>query len=279
MSSKPSDPAFLARYGPWAVVAGASEGLGEAFARHAAARGLSVVLVARRAGALADAASAIEARYAVTTRTVVADLADASGAEMIIAAVADLDVGLVVHNAALSVPGAFLDVPLPVHLAAIAVNCASQVALLHGLGRRLRECGRGGLIVVSSLSGLYGTGYLATYAATKAFGLTLAEGLWSELAPAVDVVATCAGATLTPGYAARAPRRLPRLAPAPMAPDTVADDALRALGRGPRTIPGAGNRLASFLLRTLPRRRAIALMTDAGRAVLEAHHDGRVEDP
>ena len=273
MRKKPTaDGAFRARYGPWAVIAGASEGLGAAFARQAAARGLDVALVARRGAALAQVAAALEAEHRVATRTIIADLATPGSAAHIAAAVADLDVGLLVYNAALSVPGPFLDVALATHLDAVAVNCASQLALVHGLGRRLRDRGRGGIVVVSSLSGFYGTGFLATYAATKAFGATFAEGLWSELGAAgVDVVATCAGATLTPGYAARAPKRLPQLAPAPMAPDAVADDALRALGRGPRTIPGRGNRLASFFLRTfVPRRRAIHIMTDAGRAVFEA---------
>ncbi|PKN55646.1 MAG: short-chain dehydrogenase [Deltaproteobacteria bacterium HGW-Deltaproteobacteria-14] len=263
---------FRDRYGPWALIAGASEGLGEAFARQAAARGLDVVLVARRGEVLARVAGEIAVAHGVRTRVVVADLAEAGCAARIGAAVADLEVGLLVHNAALSVPGPFLDTPAEAHASAVAVNCASQVALVHAFAGPMRARGRGGVVIVSSLSGFYGSGDLATYAATKAFGATLAEGLWFELGPAgVDVVATCAGATLTPGYARRAPEDLPRLAPAPMAPDAVADDALRALGRGPRTIPGRGNRLASFILRAfVPRRRAIGMMSAAGRAVFEA---------
>jgi len=263
---------FRERYGPWAVVAGASEGLGAAFAERAAARGLNVALVARREGALREVAARVTGTHGGEARIVVADLAADEGAARIAAAVAELEVGLLVHNAALSAPGPFLDVPVEVHQRALQVNCGSQLGLVHALGGAMRARGRGGVVLVSSLSGFYGGGHLATYAATKAFGATLAEGLWFELAPAgVDVVASCAGATLTPGYRRRAPERLPRLAPKPMAPEDVAEDALSALGRGPRTIPGRGNRLASFILRAfVPRRKAIGLMSAAGREVFEA---------
>ena len=269
---------FRARYGPWALVAGASEGLGEAFAAGIAARGVNVAMVARRADTLERTAARVAEAHGVETRALCADLSDPRAPARLLDAVAELDLGLFVYNAALSVPGPYLDVDAGVHLAAIQTNCASPAALAHGLGRRLRDRGRGGILLVSSLSALYGTGYLATYAATKAFGLTLAEGLWAELSDAgVDVLATCAGSTLTPGYAARAPARLPRLAPAPMDPAAVAEDALHQLGRrGPRVIPGRANRVASFLLRAfVPRRRAIRIMTEAGRAVAEA--EGRRE--
>jgi short-subunit dehydrogenase len=262
---------FASRYGPWAVVAGASEGLGAAFARQLAGRGLHVVLVARRPGPLESLALEISQEHGVDTRTVALDLAAAHAAAGLQQEVRDLDVGLLVYNAALSPLGGFLDQDLETQLAAIDLNCRTPLALAHGIGRRLVTRGRGGILLMSSLSGLQGSALMATYAATKAFGLVLGEGLWEELRRAgVDVLAFCAGATRTPNYEASQPGATSRLAPAVMEPEAVAREALAALGRRPSGIAGRGNRVASFVMgRLLPRQLAVRIMGRAARDLYE----------
>jgi hypothetical protein len=245
---------FAARYGPWAVVAGASEGLGAAFARGLAARGLRVVLVARRGDALAEVAASLPTE----ARPVALDLARADLADAIAAATADLDVGLVVYNAAYAPIGAFADVPLADKLRVVDVNCRGPVTLAHEFAGRLLRRGRGGIVLMSSLTAFFGSPRLATYGATKAFNLALGEALWAELRPGgVDVLVCCAGATRTPGF----DRQTGGAGPRAMAADAVVDASLAALGRRPILVPGRVNRFAAWLLaRALPRRAAVAIM-------------------
>jgi len=117
---------------------------------------------------------------------------------------------------------------------------------------------RGAVVLMSSLAGLQGSPRIATYAASKAFNTILAEGLWGELhRSGIDVLATCAGAIRTPGYAEITAREAPGM----LDPADVAQQTLAALGRGPRLVPGLLNRLASFVTgRVLPRRAAVRLM-------------------
>jgi len=250
--------AFRARYGPWALVAGASMGIGAAFAEELAARGMNLLLVARRPEPLDALAATLRARARIEVRTAALDLGGPGLADAIRAHTRDLALGLLVYNAADSRVGEFLDQPLEHHLHAIDVNCRGPLVLAHVLGTEMAARGRGGIVIVSSLAGFQGSALVATYAATKAFDTVLAEGLWDELrGRGVDVVACCAGATRTPGYEASQPRG--RIVP--MAPAIVAVDALAALGRGPTTIPGRTNRLARLVMgHLLPRRVAVRLM-------------------
>jgi short-subunit dehydrogenase len=255
--------AFRQRYGPWALVAGASAGLGEAFARLLAARGLNLVLIARRAEALARLAGELRAAHAVEVREEAMDLARADLVPAVERAVAGLDVGLLVYNAAHSAIGPFLERPLDEHLRVVDVNCRGPLALSHLLGRAMSRRGRGGIVLMTSLAGSQGNPLIASYAASKAFELVLAEGLWEELlGRGVDVVACRAGATRTAGYVASRPRSEVPI----MEAGEVARAALDALGRGPSLVPGALNRVAAFALaRLLPRRTSIRIMGRATR--------------
>lgn len=249
----------MQKYGPWAVVAGASEGIGAAFATALAARGLDLVLVARRPEPLAELAG----RLPVRTITVAADLADGVGP--VLAATADLDVGLVVCNAAYSPIGPFLDSDPADTSRALALNCAVPLSLAHAYLPAMAARGRGGFVLMSSLAGQQGSPGITAYAATKAFGAVLAEGLWDELrAHGVDVVTAVAGAVATPGL----DRTASRPAPGTVTPETVATAALNALGHGPRTVPGALMKASAVLMSRLPRRTAIAMMRRANAAVL-----------
>lgn len=254
---------FTTTYGPWALVAGASEGLGAAYARALAARGLDVVLLARRTAEVEALAAELSAKHGVRTRPVTLDLAAPDLEARLGALTAELEIGLCVYNAAYSLIGRFVDQPLAEKLRVVDVNCRGPLVVVDQLGRAMAERGRGGLILVSSLAGRQGSPYVATYAASKAFELVLAEALFVELGErGVHVLAVCAGATRTPGYTRSAPRTRPPL----MEPEAVVAASLAALGRHPSMVPGFVNRLAAWTLGTLlPRRAAVGIMGNTTR--------------
>lgn len=255
MARSPTD--FRVRYGPWAVVAGASQGLGAEYATQLAARGVHLVLLARRADALAALAADLSAQYGIQARTLALDLARDDMGEVVAAETAGLEIGLLVYNAALSVIGPFYERPLADHLTEIGVNCRAPLTLGYLLGQVMRARGHGGIILMSSLSATMGSALIANYAATKAYNMVLAEGLWEELrGRGVDVMACCAGAVSTPNYTASGPQA----SRGTMTPRAVVAETLAALGHHPSFIPGRGNRLAAFALRRLPRRMTISLM-------------------
>jgi len=267
---KDGDERFRAKYGPWAIVAGASEGLGAEFARQLAARGLHVALVARRPEPLRERADALAREHGVETLAVPLDLAGSDVWPRLAEAIGRRDVGLLVYNAAASLVGPFLGQRLEDKLRVVDTNCRTPIVLCHELGQRLAARGRGGVLLVTSLAGRQGTALVAAYGASKAFQLVLGEALWDELrANGVDVVAACAGATDTPGYQASQPRA-GTFASGKMAPEAVVREALAALGRGPSMVAGHANRATAFLLgRLLPRAAAVRLMGRGTRALYE----------
>jgi short-subunit dehydrogenase len=259
---------FATRYGPWAVVVGASEGLGLGFAEELAARGVNVVLVARRRGRLDDAARELRTGHGIETRVIAVDARTPSAAEEIVAGVTDLDLGLLICNAAWGPVGSFLDLTPQQLDGTLELNCRLAARLVHALGPRLVHRGRGGVVLLSSVASMQGTAMVAHYAATKAYLRVLAEGLWSELRPlGVDVLACCPGLVRTPTLEASAPAQS-RLAPSAMEPIAVARETFAALGRGPVLVPGRRNRVAVFALqRLLPRRSAVNLVSSQTRAM------------
>ncbi len=249
---------FRKRYGPWALIAGASSGLGAEFAEQLAACGLNLVMVARRAPLLESQCERLTAAHSIQARPLPLDLADSNSAAIINSRTADLDVGLVVYNAAYSAIGPFLDRPLEEHLKEIETNCRGPLQLAYTFGKRMCARGRGGIILMSSLSALQGTALISNYTATKAYNLILAEGLWEELRrEGIDVLASCPGATDTPNYLASTRRH-----PAPVAAArVVVAETLAALGREPSVVPSYTNKLTAFLMqRLIPRKMAIAIM-------------------
>jgi hypothetical protein len=258
-----SDEAFVRRYGSWAVVAGASEGLGAAWAEALAARGLNLVLFARRPEVLDATAAAIRARHGVEVGTQAFDLAsDGFGAELERLA-GSLEVGFGVFNAAHAPRGPFLDLSLGDQLRSVDVNCRGPLTMAHVLGRRMAARGRGGLVFMSSLAAFQGSPFIATYGATKAFNLMLGEALWFELqSRGVDVLACAAGATRTPGFLVASPDG----EPGEIEPAQVVKEALGKLGRAGVMIPGRFNRFASFLMRrVLPRGTAVGILGNRTR--------------
>ena len=197
------DRGIHARYGPWALVAGASQGLGAAFAKAAASHGLNTILVARRADALEDVAAELKRDHAVQTRQIVQDMAEPDAASRLFEATRDLEVGMVIASAAGYPLGPFLEVPLEKHLEAIHTNCAAPLALAHHFGAPMVARKRGSIVIVSSLGGLAGLPLYSSYGATKAFDWNLGECLWEEFArDGVDALSYIVGTTLTPGVEA-----------------------------------------------------------------------------
>lgn len=257
--------AFATRFGAWGLVAGASEGLGAAFADALAARGLDLVLVARRIEPLEALAADLRARRGVQVRVVAIDLGAAAAIAELGRATAMLEIGVAIYNAAAAPNGPLLGTDPEALQRVVDVNVRGPLAFVRTFGPPMLARRRGALVLMSSIAGMQGTPRVAAYAASKAFITTLAEGLWHELREGgVDVLASCAGAIRTPGYAAAGGRAVPGLLDA----SDVAEITLRAVGRGPRVVPGLVNRVAAWVLaRLLPRRWAIAIMASSTRSL------------
>lgn len=249
---------FKTKYGPWAVVAGASEGLGAAFAEALAKRQVNVVLLARRQDKLEALAKKLRDDYQVEIICESLDLSDFQQTKHFISQLS-IDLGLLVYNAAYAPIGYFEDISEQDLNQIVDVNIKTPLLLTKLVSAKMIEKGKGGIVLMSSLAGNQGSPKIATYAASKAFNLILAEGLWSELkSRGIDVMASCAGAITTPGYknaqdAEEAPGVLDAF--------TVAEKTLNALGKGPTTVPGKVNKMARFFMsRLLPRKMAISIM-------------------
>jgi short-subunit dehydrogenase len=242
--------AHVRRYGRWAVVTGASEGIGAAFARELARAGLDLVLVARREERLRALAEQLDGEYGACSVVVSADLSSARGVEEALRQIEAIeDVGVLVASAGFGTSGPFLEASLEQELAMIDVNCRAVAAMTHRLGRRFVAQGRGGIVLLSSLLAFQGVPRAANYAATKAYVQSLAEGLRLELGPrGVDVIA-CAPGPIKSGFAARANMQMNMTQP----PDAVALTTLRALGRWGTVRPGWLSKLLEASLATLPR--------------------------
>jgi short-subunit dehydrogenase len=257
------------RYGPSAVITGASEGIGEAMARHLANNGLDVVLVARRGERLRTLASELAAA-GVTAEVVVLDLAGPTATEALVAAIGDRDVGLFVAAAGFGTSGPFLAADVAEEIAMLDVNCRSVVALCHAFGRRFAARGRGGIVLMSSLLAFQGVPQAAHYAATKAFIQSLAEGLRIELKPhGVDVIAAAPGPVRS-GFAARAGMEMGLTD----TPAVVARDTLRALGRSGTVRPGRLSKLLEASLSPLPRRARVRIMARIMGGMTRRRSDG-----
>jgi short-subunit dehydrogenase len=187
------------RFGPWALVTGASSGIGREFARQLAANGLNLVLVARRLPILEEVGHDLATQHGIECRRLPVDLAAAGFLETIVDATNDLDLGLVVSNAGDMVLGEFLASSHDALLRELALNTETHLGLTHHFAPRLAQRRRGGILLVSSVAGLQPVPYVANYAATKAYLLTLGEAVHHELAPnGVNVTVLVPGATDTP---------------------------------------------------------------------------------
>ncbi|HYR95276.1 MAG TPA: SDR family oxidoreductase [Candidatus Binatus sp.] len=236
-------------YGEWALVTGASAGIGTVFARKLAAQGVNLVLVARRADRLNALAAELGRDHRVKTRVVAEDLGRDGAIERIEAAVAPLEIGTLVNNAGFSTVGRFERVPREKIREMIRVNCLAVAELTHAFLPGMKARRRGAIIIVSSVAAYQPLGLAATYGATKAFDLMLGEALWAEnRGTGVDVLVLSPGPVDTEFQAVAGEKAHPGATP-----ESVVDVALAALGKKPSVIAGPFNKARTFSLRLAPR--------------------------
>jgi short-subunit dehydrogenase len=252
----PKQERWRAKYGPWAVVTGASDGIGREMALCLAQRKLNLVLVARRRKVLDQFSAELAKNYGIEVRVIDADLAQNNAIAAVLAATDELEVGMLVACAGFGTSGRLIDAPLEQELAMLDVNCRAVLAMSHHFGRRFAAQGRGGIVLMSSLLAFQGVPLSANYAATKAYVQSLAEGLHIELARfGVDVIASAPG-PIHSGFAAQANMQMALAAQ----PQSVALATLKALGRSTTVRPGWLSKLLEGSLTFLPRWGRVRIM-------------------
>ncbi len=270
---------FARQYGSWALVAGASDGVGAAFAEGFAARGLNVVLLARRQALLDEVAAGIRTRHGVETRALALDLSAPDAAARVTTAVADLEVGCLVYCA-----GAendlrhFLDAPLEHAESMLHRNCTVPMQLCHHLARPMVERGRGGIVLIGSGAGFVGAPNMVAYGATKAFDMVFAEALWTELKPrGVDVLGLILGETDTPALRRLKVERgqhgsVDEPVRAADSPEDVVEDAFAHLAKGPTRLANRQLRWGSRLFSLVSRNVGVQMMTKASERSMGVDH-------
>jgi short-subunit dehydrogenase len=269
----------LSKYGPWALITGASSGIGRELARQVAEHGLHIVAVARRQSRLDELSSDLNKQYQVKVRTVQADLREPDAIRTITTATEDLEIGLAILNAGAEMTGAFVQGDEQAHLQLAQLNAVAPMHLAHLYGRQMAGRGRGGIMFVSSLFAYQGVPYVAHYAATKAYLLSLGEALHVELKPfGVDVLVLSPGLTTTE-MTANMPVDFSKLPMIPQMPEQVARVGLRALGKKATVVSGIMNKMMAWENRLLPRAAPVSLLGFLlGRALKDgARPVGRVK--
>jgi short-subunit dehydrogenase len=255
------------KYGKTAMIAGASEGIGAAFAAFLAAEGMDLVLIARRLQPLKELAHKLKEKHKVNVECITCDLSDINAEQQIEEAVNGKEINLMVYNAAMSYIGPFIKNSHENHSRMARVNMLTPLKLVCSFGEKMLAKKQGAIILMTSLAGFQGSGFLTVYAASKAFNRVLAESLWYEWKNSgVDIIACCSGAVATPGYKNTFPEKTSFFTPKVLDPIEVPDECFRYLGKRPSFIIGWGNRIASFIMqRILPRKMAINIMGDTTR--------------
>lgn len=268
-SSRAFDPSMPLpkRFGGAALVTGASAGIGEAFARALAARGMDVALVARRRDRLDALAGELSREHGVRAIAIEQDLARPEAHQAVLDATraAALEIGLLVNNAGFGAYGEFAELDAEQQARMVDVNCRAPLLLTHAFLPAMRARGTGGVVFVASIAGYQPTPMYAAYGATKAFGLMLAEALWAELREAgVAVLAVSPGYTPTEfqEVAGSADARPPG---GSTSPHEVVLAALDALGSAPSVIPGTMNGLLAAASRFAPRRLVASMALDMNK--------------
>ncbi len=261
---------FGSKYGPWALVTGASSGIGREFARQLAAEGLNLVLAARSKDRLERLGEDLVAANKIAVRTVPVDLGRNGSTEVLEEATADLEIGLLVNNAGVETHGAFLKSDRDTENALLQLNVVRPMELAHVFGQKMARRAKGGIFFVASTLGYQSVPYFANYASSKAYVLSLGEALHFELKKkGVDVT------VLSPGLTDTAmPRGMEGVdfskTPIPlMDVEPVVRTALRNLGRRPSVIPGAVNNILGFVSKRVLSRSGISQVFSglAGKAM------------
>ncbi len=241
------------KYGEWALVTGASSGIGKEFVRLLAQEGFNIVLVARREDLLSDLATEIHKTSKVDTRVVALDMLQKGAVTELYNRVSDLDIGLVIPAAGIDEMGQFLEKDYLSLEQMLTLNINVPTEIAHLFGQKMSARKRSAMIMVSSLFAYQGIPNFATYAASKAYILTLGEALNVELRKrGIDVLVLSPGLTDTP-FAQNLGLNLSRLPMIAQKPRTVAKTGLRSLGRSSSVVSGFLNKFYAWENRLIPR--------------------------
>ena len=251
-------------YGSLALIAGASEGIGAAYAHYLASHGVDLILIARKKDQLEQFGAALTLQYGVHTKCIQEDLSSLDASMRIREAVKELEINILVYNAGNSYIDKFENKAISVHQEIAFTNMITPLNLIHHFAPQMLKQGKGAIILMASLAGFQGTPFIATYAATKAFDRILAESLWYEWKDrGVDVIACCAGATATPNFLNTKPGKQNFFAPKVQQPEEVVAECFKRLGTTPSFITGRANKIASFFMqRVMSRKKAVNVMGD-----------------
>ena len=262
---------LAARYGSNALILGASEGIGAAYCEELAAAGINLWIVARRIEPLEALAKDLIAKYKVAVNPISVDLNSDAALERLKEKISTEQIDILVYNAALSYIGPQLETPITTHTSIAQINIVTLLKVVQHFAPAMLKRGRGAMILMSSIAGFQGAGFIATYAASKAFIRVLAEGLWYEWrGKGVDIISCCAGATATPGYLNTKPKALSIFAPKVQEPREVVTECLSRLGTVPSFVTGGSNKLATFFMNKIfSRKQAVSIMGDSARKMYD----------
>lgn len=243
------------QYGDWAIVTGASSGIGLELATQLAEAGFNLIVNARNEERLIKVAQQLQS-HKIEVKSVVADLSDKGGVEKIIQSSQGLKVGLLINNAGYGTSGLFVESSLDAEINLLRVNCEAVLVLTHFFAQQFKQQGRGGIIFLSSLVAFQGVPCAANYAASKAYIQSFAEALAVELKPfGVDVLAAAPGPVET-GFGQRANMKMDNA----MSPDLLGVPILTALGKRTNVVPGLLSKVLTYTLRTAPRSIKVKIM-------------------
>jgi uncharacterized protein len=239
------------RFGPWALITGASSGIGREFARQIAASGINTVLAARRQALLEEAGREFAQEFGIQYRTVVADFSEEGFLQPLAQATQDLDIGLVISNAGTGNPGEFLKLDRVEMGGLLRLNALAHMEIAHHFGRRLVKRGRGGIVLGGAMGAAAGIPYMANDSGSKAYVQAFGEALHVELKPlGVDVTVLIVGPTQTAIIEkfGMDPKTMPMK---PMTVEQCACEGLEGLAKNSSTIlPGRINRMMNRLIPT-----------------------------
>ncbi|MGS2727529.1 SDR family NAD(P)-dependent oxidoreductase [Psychroserpens sp. BH13MA-6] len=243
-------------YGEWAIITGASSGIGLELATQLAIAGFNLVIISRSLERLQEVESILKSIADIEIKIVNVDVSAVKGIDQIIEATKGLNIGLFVASAGYGTSGNFIDSSLQIEINMLRVNCEALLSLTHYYSQQFAQQKRGGIILMSSMVAFQGTPYSANYAATKAYVQTLAEGLAIELKPkGVDVLAAAPG-PVESGFSKRANMKMSMS----LKPSQVGAPILKALGRKTTVLPGLLTKVLVYSLRTVPRWGKVRIM-------------------
>ena len=244
------------KYGDWAIVTGASSGIGLELATQLATAGFNLVITSRHVDKLQDVEEQLKVNSNIQIKIIASDVSNKEGIDKIIQATQGLNVGLLVVSAGYGTSGNFIDSSLHNEINMLTVNCEAVLSLTHYYSQQFVQKKRGGIILMSSMVAFQGTPYAANYAATKAYVQTLAEGLGVELKPHnVDVLAAAPG-PVESGFSQRANMKMSMS----LTPQQIGVPILKALGRKTTVLPGLLTKILVYSLRTVPRWGKVKIM-------------------